>query len=339
MIRLSHRRALPVAIAAGGVLLLIAGEFAFFQGRQEERTAAWAARLVAAKLEAAEAHMAHGEWDAALRLLNEALETDKAHSHDGVQAALLRARRGQAAALLDGARAAVGRKDAAAALELLRAYRAHPQALDPAAAARLEDQGRKATDDKAAVALLARWSDEALDQFAQGGKLAAEDWKGDEGAGAIFKDTLRRHLGAEQHKRQELREARRREAERQAAERAARETRVRGSTPFRDLLAFAADRRNRLAEELQLARRREAALTQLFQQIDANAAERERILAGLTADRREAHKEFVESVARWRAEVKQAFRRLADFSTADIEVFDRLADQELDALLKECGDF
>jgi hypothetical protein len=33
------------------------------------------------------------------------------------------------------------------------------------------------------------------------------------------------------------------------------------------------------------------------------------------------------------------FRRLADFTPADVGVFDRLADQELDALLKERGDF
>jgi hypothetical protein len=339
MIRLSHRRALPVAVVAGSVLLLLAGEFLFFQGRQEERTAAWADRLVAAKLEAAEAHMSHGEWDEALHLLHAALETDKARNQDGVQAALLRAQRGQATALFVGARAAVGRKDPAAALELLRAYRAHPQALDPTAATRLQDDVQRATEDARAVALLARWSDEALALFVQAGQLAAEDWKGDDGAGEIFKDTLRRHLGAEQHRRKEQREARRREAERRAAEQAAQEARMRGSAPFRDLLAFVADRRNRLAGEMQLARRREEALAQLFQQIDTDAAERERIRAGLTADRREAHKEFVESVARRRAEAKQAIRRLADFTPAAIAVFDRLADQELDTLLKERGDF
>jgi hypothetical protein len=338
MIRLPHGRALPVAAVAGGVLLLIAGELVFFHGRQEERAAAWADRLVAAKVEAAEAHMAHGEWDEALRLLHEAQETDKARNRDEIQPILLRARRGQAAALFASARTALERKDPAAALDLLRAYRAHPQAPDPAAAARLQDEIAKATDDAEAAALLARWSDASLALFAEAGKLAAEDWTGDEATGEVFKDTLRRHLDAEQHKREEQRQARRREAERQAAERAAQEARVRGSAPFRDLLAFVADSRTRLAGEQQLVRRREEALAQLFQQIQTDAAERERIRAELTADRRDAHKAFVESVARRRAEVKQAFRRLADFAPADVGVFDRLADQELDALLKERGD-
>jgi hypothetical protein len=120
----------------------------------------------------------------------------------------------------------------------------------------------------------------------------------------------------------------------------ARETRVRGSAPYRDLLAFTAASRQRLAEEREFAGRRDRAMEQLLRQIRIeDDAEGERLRDDLAADRREAHEAFVEAVARKRAEAKQAFRRLADFGPADAALFDRLADQELDALLKERGDF
>jgi hypothetical protein len=330
---------LPALALAGGALLLIAAEFVYLRGRRADREAAAADRLVAARIETAEAHLAHGEWDQALPLLHEALAAEKARNRDLVPPILLRARKEQATALFERARAALHRKDGPAALALLREYRADPHAPDPEVAARLQADLERAMNDAGAVQLLSRWSDASLALFAEWGHLDAKDWVGDAAAGEVFKDTLRRHLGAEQRKREEQRLLRRREEERRVGERAAREARVRGSASYRDLVAFLAASREQLAEEGQLLGRRERALEQLFLQIPvADDAEREGIRAGLAADRREANRVFADLVARRRAEIKQAFRR-AGSDPDDATVFDHLVDQELDALLKERGDF
>src|SRR5262249_25551163 len=54
----------PAVLAvAAGALLPIAAEVAYLHGRRAEREAEAADRLVAARVEAAETHLAHGEWD------------------------------------------------------------------------------------------------------------------------------------------------------------------------------------------------------------------------------------------------------------------------------------
>jgi hypothetical protein len=330
---------LPALALAGGALLLIAAEFVYLRGRRADREAAAADRLVAARVETAEAHLAHGEWDQALPLLHEALAAEKARNRDLVPPVLLRAQRDQATALFERARAALDRKDGPAALALLRAYREDPHAPDPEAAACLQEDLEQAMNDAGAVQLLSRWSDASLTLFVESGWLDAEDWVGDAAAGEVFKDTLRRHLAAEKRKREEQRALRRREEERRMGKRAAQEARIRSSAAYRDLVAFLAASREELAEEGQLAGRRERALEQFLSQIPvADDTEREGIRARLTAERREANRAFADLVARRRAEIKQAFRRV-DFDPDDAAVFDQRVDQEMDALLKERGDF
>jgi hypothetical protein len=322
-------RGLLLAAVVAGALALLAAEWLYLHLRQQEHAAAWADQVVAARVEAAEAHLARRDWDKAIGLLQTALEVDGARNREVAQAALLRARRGQAGALLEAARGAVAAKDVARALALLKEYRAHPQAPDPDAAACLQADLDRATDDASARVLLENWSDTDLAFFAAGGRLGKDMWSGDRAAEEVFKDTLRRHLPAEQARREARREAQRREEAGRAAERARQEARLRGTPLFRDLLAFLADVRWRLAEEDQLARRQEQALAQLFAQLNVtDQAERERLRATFTADRRAARKALAEAADRKRAETKQAFRRLPDCKPADAEVFDRLVDGE-----------
>jgi hypothetical protein len=314
---------LPALVVVGLLAvagLLVAGEITYFRGRQQER----ADQVVAAKVEAARAHLARHDWDEAVRLLHEALDVGKARQRDNVGPLLAEARRGQAQALLDAARAALGRKDLERARGLLRDYRA----LDPDGAGRLEADLARAIDDAAAVRLLGQWSDATLAQFAELGRLDNDEWKGDESLRELFKDTLRRHLPQEQQKRLARREAERREAARQ-------EARLRDTEPFRELARFVAEARARLREE-GLAHRQDRALEQLFRQLAVgSAAERDRLRASLTANRAEWKNELRAAARRKQAEAKQAFRRCTAFTPADAEVFDRLVDRALEILRQE----
>jgi hypothetical protein len=328
----------PLAAALAGAAALLFGEFLYLQRRQEERAAAWVDQVVAARAEAARAHLARGDWDEALRLLRDALAVDGARDRDALHPLVRQAGEGQAGALLESARAALARRDVGRARDFLRAYAAHAHAPDPAAAARLRADLDRATDDGEARRLLGRLSDESLAFLAAGGPPVEGDWDGDEAVRPVFVDTLRRNLAGEQRRREARREAGRLEALRREEERARREARLRGTPLFRRLLAFTASARARLAEEEQLALRRGQALDQLFRQLDVQSpAERDRIRAGLTADRRAAREAFAEAVNRTRAEFKQAFRRSDDFSPDDAGAFDHLVDRELDALLRETG--
>ncbi len=144
----------PVLALAAGLPLLIGAEVVYFRARQAERAAEEADRFVAARAEAAAGCLSRDEWESALRLLHEALAVDRARNRAVLSPLLLRAQKGQATALLKGARGALEGKDVSAALELLRTYRAHPQAPDPEAAARLQRDVEQATNEAAAVQLL-----------------------------------------------------------------------------------------------------------------------------------------------------------------------------------------
>jgi hypothetical protein len=324
-----RRRAVVFAGLLAGAGLLVVGEIAWFRGRQQAQAVATADEVVAARVEAARAHLARHDWDEAVRLLHEALGVEKAHRRNDVELLLTQAEKGQAQALLDAARAALGRKEVERARGLLRDYRAHPHALGPDGAGRLEADLARATDDAAAVRRLEHWSDATLALFAELGQLDNEEWKGDESLRDLFKDTLSRHVPQEQQKRQA-----RRGVERRAATQ--REARLRDTEPFRDLVRFLAEARARLREEDRLARRQDQALEQLFRQVAVRGvAERERLRASLTASRQEWKNDFRAAAARKQAEAKAAFRRSTDFTPADAEVFDRLVDRELDALRQE----
>ena len=121
------------ALVAVGLLVLVAECWGLHQRHQ-----ALADAEVAARVEGARAHVQRQEWDEAARLLEEALAVEHATATEEARELLLQARRGQADALLEGARAAAAGKDVPRALDLLAAYLAHPQAADKESATRLQ---------------------------------------------------------------------------------------------------------------------------------------------------------------------------------------------------------
>src|SRR5689334_14752401 len=127
--------ACAVLVAVG--LLVLAAEFWCLHLRRQAQAAAAADEEVAARVEAARAHLKRREWDEAARLLEEALAVERATATEEARSVLLEARRGQADALLDGARAAARARDVPQALDLLAKYLTHPQAADREAATRL----------------------------------------------------------------------------------------------------------------------------------------------------------------------------------------------------------
>jgi hypothetical protein len=330
--RLFSRRKVIVALL--GCLTLAGGEYWYLHQRQEEQAVALANEVVAAKMEAARAHMARDHWNEAILALTEARAAHKATTHDQIDALLTTARQGQAAALLQAAEAAVAGKDAAAALRLLREYLDHPNATQPERATRLRDEIERAVSREKAVALLAGLSDDDLALFAEQGQLAETDDIRTEGVREIFKDTLRKNLDREQQKRQAKRDRERLAAERLAAERARQVARLRDTPAFRGLIAFVARTRAQHREREELARRQKMAMAQLFRQLNVNdPAEQEKIRADLEG--RGDTRAIIDAVDKKRAEVKRAYRDSADFNPADRALFDQLVDQELDALLKE----
>jgi hypothetical protein len=315
-------------------LALIFAEYSYLQKRQDAHAAAWADQAVAAKVEEARAHMAGGDWDEAVRLLEEALATERATTSESVRPVLLEAQQGQAGAVLAEARAAIARKDAPRALALLRDYLSHPWAAETDWATLLRGEIERAVSDREALRRLGQMPDRELALFAADGQLAGGGGIRDDGVRAIFKDTLRRQLAREQVRRAARREAERLAAERRAEEQARQEARLRETPAYRDLAAFLADARKTYREQGDLAGKREKALAQLFRQLGVtDPAEQDKIRAGL-ADGRDV-RVAEGAVARKGGQVKKAFRRAPDHDRADEEAFDRLVDRELDGLMRE----
>jgi hypothetical protein len=316
----------PGLLAGAAVVFLIAGSLSLqrhLRARQEERDAVWAGQVVAARVEAAQAHMSRHHWDDALRLLHEALAVEPAVNREEVGALLGRARQGQADSLLEAATTAIRQKDAPQALTLLRDYLGHPQATELQRAASLRSEVDRAVSDAEAVRCLEAMSDSALALFARAGQLPEDGPVRDTGVREIFKDTLRRHLPGEGQKR----------AARLATEQA-RSARLRGAPPFMQLMEFVRVTARKHREQKDLAARQEAALVQLFRQLGVtDRQEQARIRAGL--QERRAPTDLDASLARKRDETKQAFRRSRSHSRDDDEAFDRLVDQEVEKLLRE----
>lgn len=300
------------ALVAVGLLVLAAECWALHR-RHQAQVAAAADAGVADRVEAAGAHLERREWDEAARLLEEALAVPHATATEEARRLLLRARRGQAAILLEGARAAAGANDVPRALELLAAYLAHPEADDKDSATRLQAALNAALSDTEAVRCLACLSDPALAGLARGD---APEGPVDPAVRDLFADTLRRHLPQELARRSQLRAAR-----------ARREEQLRRSPAFRELARFVrAELRERKGRE-ELARKQARALALLPAQLKVtDPAELERLRAGGEREELQAR------VARKRAEARRAFRREPGHDHADAEVFDRLVDQELAAL-------
>jgi hypothetical protein len=320
---LRRLRAVIACLALSAVgLLVLAAEWWGLHRRQQAHAAEAANAEVAARVEVARVHMKSQEWDEAARLLEEALSFERATATEEARLALLRARRGQADALLDGARAAAD-KDVPRALDLLARYLAHPGAADQEAAARLQAAINQALSGPEAVRCLAAMSDAALARLARGG---APEGPADPAVSGLFADTLRRHLPQELARRSQLRAASLR-----------REARLRQSPAFRELARFVRGELRARQAQADLAGKQERALALLAGQLNVtDPAELERLREGGPGGRED--REALEGrVARKRAEVRRAFRREPGHDPADDGAFDGLVERELAALARPAG--
>jgi hypothetical protein len=304
------------------------------ESARREAEQATANQLVAAKVEAARAHMARQDFDEAIKVLDGALAVEHASRLDDARLALLQARQGKADLLLDGAAAAVTRRNPAQARRLLKDYLAHPDASRRARATVLLNELDRATDDEAVAQLLSGLSDEQLTALAEKGLPPAAEPLTDEGMRELYRETLRRHL----LKEQEVRLARRREAqavaERRERERKEREDRLRAEPLFVEAVSFAAGVRKQFQEQTRQRLQEERALELFFRETNLNdETAREKAREALRAGREPS--DFLRQVILKKGQVKKDFRRTPNHDPADEELFDRLVDDELDRLLTE----
>ena len=327
--------ALRISILLG--IALVIGEFSYLRSRQitreEARAVASANELVAAQTETARAHIALQHWDQAIRHLKDAIAQEWATNRDESRSLLEQAQKGQADALFDAAGLAIARKDASAALRLLRAYLAHPRASKTERAEKLCEEIVYADSDEEAARQLEHLSDDALALFRERGHLAEDDGIRTVGVREIFKETLRRNLGRELEKRRARREVARRAAQRRAVEQGVQTARLRNTPSFRALSAFISQTLTQARERRELSRRQEAALTQLFQQLGVNDPNEQAKLRANLVDS-DGFNSIVESVDHQRAEIKRSYRASPEFEESNRELFDQLVDHELDDLLK-----
>jgi hypothetical protein len=339
----TQRHTVPLLWIVGAVAvtgLAVAGYWLFRSERERDRAdrerdrIALANQVVAAKVEAARAHVARRHFDEALKVLDDALATEHATRLDDARLALVQARQGQANLLLDEASAAVARRNVDRARRLLQEYLAHPYADRPRQATVLLDELARATADDDAVRLLARLPDDKLAEFADSGRLADGEEFTDEGMRGLYQDTLRRHLLKELQRRETLREAARAEVRRREREQANREERLLASPLYLEVRAFSATVRKQLRAE-NLRRVQEARSRELF--LDSTGvndpAEREKARQALRSGR--DREDIAFAVARKRAAVKKDYRQSPDYDRSEEETFDRLVDHSLDRLLAD----
>jgi hypothetical protein len=309
-------------VFAGLALLML--EHWYLRGRREDGAAARAEQTVVARTESARERMGQGDWDEAVRLLEEAVEVERpGPAPAGARALLLQARQAQAGALFESARKALAARETERAHRLLADYLAHPQATDRDQARLLQADLALAVSDEEAARLLGRLSDADLARFARDGDLPAGGPLRTAEARPILVATLRRHLRREEERRVGQREAARRAEVR-------RDERLRSTPAFRDLLAFVKDFEQKRRDEAALGERQENALRHLFSQFGATGAQEQ---AELRTGLHERQGTLAGLVARKGAEVKRAFRLAGEPDRADLEAFDLLVDRQLEPLL------
>jgi hypothetical protein len=336
-------RVAPIAWLLGAVLLtslalagywLIRSERARERSEREREQAAAADQVVAAKVDAAQAHIARRDFDAALKVLDAALATEHATRLEDARLVVLQARQGQANLLLEAAAAAVARRNTARARQLLNDYLADPHADQKPKATLLVDELARATADDDAVRLLARLSDDQLTAFAESGRIEGGEALTDEGMRELYRDTLRRHLLKELQARETLRDAARAEAKKREREQADREERLRASPLYLEVTTFAAGVRKQVREQDQRRVQEERARELFFRSTGVNdEAERARVREALRAGR-DVDNAAV-TVIRKKGQVKKDYRQSKDYVQADEDTFDRLVDEALDQLLAE----
>jgi hypothetical protein len=314
-------------------ILLLVVECNWLRGRQQERSIAWANEQVEDKIAAARLLLTEKQWDEAIRRLEEALDIENATNRDAVRPVLEEVQCGQAETLLEAAGHALTHRHTDEALRLLRAYLAHPQATHLDRARSLRDELERALSEDEAARLLGRLSDEALAVFAEKGQLTVDDGMHTVATRAIFQETLRRNLPAEQRKREAQHEVSRLTAKRRAEEKARRIADLRATPAFHALSTFLAQTQEQWREEQRLATQQDVEMNELFQALGVNdAAEQQQIRADLAG--RQTPAALREQIERKRAEIKNAYRKGPDFNPADAVLFDQLVDQEVDKALK-----
>lgn len=313
--------------------LLIFAEYKWLRGWQQARSISWANEQVEEKIAAARVLLTEQHWDEAIRQLEDALDLEGATNRDAVHPAWEEARRGQAETWLDAAGIALAHRHPDDALRLLRAYLAHPQAGHLDRARLLREELERALSDDEAGRLLGSVSDEALTVFGARGQLTVEDGMQTAATKALFQQTLRRNLPAEQSRRAAQREVARLTAARRSAEHARRIARLRATPAFHSLSTFLVQTQEQFRDQQHLASRQNVELVKLFQELGVtDAAEQEQIRTDLLG--RQSPAAIREQIERKRGEVKQAYRQEPDFNRVDAELFDQLVDQEVDNALK-----
>jgi hypothetical protein len=322
-----------LAITMALAVLLIIAECVWLRGHQHARKVAWANARVEDQIGAARLRISEQRWDAAIRLLEDALDVEAATNRVEIGRILAEARRGQAASILEAAGIALAHRRTDDALRLLRAYLALPHAEHLERARLMREDIEHALSDDEAAHLLEGLSDEALTVFQEKGQLTEDDGLHTSATHAIFLDTLRRNVGKEVQKREARREVARLTEQRRAAEQARRIARLRATAAFHSLTAFLTRTQEQSRAQEQIAQRQEAELGELFQQLGVNdAAEQQKFRVDfLSTDEPPNIREQLEHK---RAEVKRDYRDSVEALPADRELFDQLVDQEVDAFLK-----
>jgi hypothetical protein len=304
---------------------------------KEEREADLANEVVRARLEAARAHLARRDFDAALTTLRDTKGTEKATKKDALEPLLTEAEKGQAAALFESAVAALQRREPDAALKALAAFLAHPHCTERDRALALQAEVHRATDDGQAIAFLRATTDARLDHLGDAdAALTADDNTPvrDERVRPLFLDTVRRHLPAEVQRRTALRVAERANAERLARERVERETKVRESEAYRQVASLVAGVRAQYRREREAADKQNKLLDRMFQELritDEEEKAEARKLYGIPSKRDEFRKLVEDS----RAQARKQAGGLESLTPAEREMFTQMIDQLTDELLTE----
>jgi hypothetical protein len=318
------------------VVVIAAGVGATLFHLREEQRRTDANAVVSAKLTAAQAHIAHRDFDAALKILDEALATEHATRLDDARLALLQARQGQADRLLDDAGAAIGHRHIDDARKLLNDYLVHPYASQQPRARRLLDDLARATDDEAAARLV-DLPDDKFNAFVEEGQRAVLATISDEGVRAIYQDTLQRQISKEENKRLARRALELAAARRRDRAQAEREERIRATPTFQDLTAFLNGVRKQQREQAERRQREEKALELFFAQTGVtDAAKKQEARDALRAGRTE--EDLSLAVVRKKAQAKKDYRASKDHEEADEETFDRLVDVAVEGVLRELRD-
>jgi hypothetical protein len=327
----------PICVAVG-VLVVVATALWRVETlhSEAERKAAVevANRVVAAKVETARARMTGRDFEGALQSLDDALATPDATRLDDARLMLLQARQGKANALLEGAAAAVARRNVAKARQLLQEYLVHPYADQRTKATLLLDELGRASADEDAIRLLATLTDEKLSAVAETGLLPEGEHLTDEGMRDLYRDTLRRHVPREQQARAARRDAAIAMDKKREREQVEREERLRVSARFLEVKAFAESVRKLTSTQRAQRQEQDRALEQFLNQTGVNnPAARENARQAIRAGR--DGENAVLLVARRKAQAKKDYRQAKEYDPADEETFDSLVDQELDRLLAE----